>query len=553
MYFVSIDSVITCVYLGRHNCAWTTINIPFLTDPVSLLRISLTVVPNPLASTALHPSSPFAMTTGGSDHIELLAAVILIQRRFRRKLAKRRSGEAGSSLGGLLPKMSSLPSLRPFRGFTAPKSTEEMHPGLRRALRARSVNECILALSLLAALGNLLLSASRLFSALCRRSPVSLHLSGTQVLGTAVFLALFGHRLLGYVLGLLIRGLLRRSFLGDNADQWRIHFGWVAYRGLLDRQQLVLHDVLWLNPTEYRETPFLLYVKELAISISIEDIFAMVRGRHDPSTLTVNIEEVMIDSLEVFIERNAGGGINLWSAMGVKAKSDVKNSGRFLQTFEKSIETFFWKLVQSLQAQAFKLNLDWTSKEPVPSQPFVTCDRILALNVKAHVLDLLSATHVPYKKSSAIKLPLWYMRKRQLLDSNAKPLRLNKFIDKAVENLSVVLLTANSVTIPSLLAHSAANKTTNAVSFAVSSVIPTSLDFGIDLDVYGRTKEWLSAQTAESKESEGATLDDQLDVTCSETLSAASQPNKKVSPSIEGDNNTSDHHSLNWVRKLYPF
>ena len=101
--------------------------------------------------------------------------------------------------------------------------------------------------------------------------------------------------------------------------------------------------------------------------------------------------------------------------------------------------------------------------------------------------------------------------------------------------------------IPSLLAHSAANKTTNAVSFAVSSVIPTSLDFGIDLDVYGRTKEWLSAQTAESKESEGATLDDQLDVTF------YSQPNKKVSPSIEGDNNISDHHSLNWVRKLYPF
>ena len=452
-----------------------------------------------------------------------------------------------------------LGSFAPFgtlRGmFTREKpSSEEQSPCRKRALRLCRENEALVALCVVGLVSHLFLFLGDLASSILHRSLPSTSLSGMHVVGGLLFLALVGHRILGYCAGFVLRGLLRRNWF-EQTETWNVHFGWIAYRGLIDRQQLVLHDVIWFNPAEFKQTPFVIYAKEIAISVGFCNMIAILRGMSEPPTLTIHVDEVMIDGVELYLERGENGAINLWSAMGKSLKVDSEKKSRTMETMQKSIETFFWKLLQNLRAKTFKVHLDWKSEEPAPTQPFVTCDRILVLNVKAHILDLISASHVPHKRSSAVRLPLWHMKTRQLLDSNAKPLRFNKFLDKIIDDLTVVLLTSNPVSIPSLLAHSAANNTSNAVSFAVNSVIPSSLDLRLDLDVYSRTKGWLTAHTSESKLEELVAVEGQLDAdegaTTLEILSSLKKEDDAPDATKSAPHNT--HERSNWFKKLSPF
>lgn len=462
---------------------------------------------------------------------------------------------------GVLHGFGSFPSLSSFKGlFTKEKlPSEDLIPGLKHALCLCRENEVLVVLCLVGAASNLFLLLGSLVSSVLHRSLPSASLHGMQIVGVILFLALFGHRFLGYIAGFILRGLLRQTWI-EQSEIWNIHFGWIAYRGLIDHQQIVFHDVIWLNPAEFNQTPFIVYVKEITISVGIVDLVTILRGMSDLPALTIHIDEITIDGAELYIERASDGAINLWSAMGkstAKAGSAEKKS-RTLETMQRSIETFFWKLLQNLRAKTFKIHLDWKSEEPAPTQPFVACDRILVLNVKAHILDLISSSHVPYKKSSAVRLPHWYMKKKQLLDANMKPLRFNKFIDKLVDDLTVVLLTSNPVSIPSLLAHSAANNTSNAVSFAVNSVIPTSLDLGLDLDVYSRTKGWLTVHASESKLEDMAVAEDVLGADESlKALGVASSlkeaDHTKAADATKSAPLINQHGSSSWLRKLNPF
>ena len=42
--------------------------------------------------------------------------------------------------------------------------------------------------------------------------------------------------------------------------------GWISYRGFLDVNQLVLHNVMWRNPPAFADTPFLLRIRQLQVS-----------------------------------------------------------------------------------------------------------------------------------------------------------------------------------------------------------------------------------------------------------------------------------------------
>jgi hypothetical protein len=323
------------------------------------------------------------------------------------------------------------------------------------------------------------------------------HNSTIQIVLYFVAFAIMGHRILGYSLGFLIRRLLRKSF--ENNGKFDIHFGWVSLRGILDRNQIVIHNVVWRNPPEFKNSPFLLHIKELSVSVDPSDIISTIR---DPSS--VKIEEIVIDGVEIFIEKSDSSKIenslNLWSAVGAESKE--KENETFKSIITEIFHKISSKIKEKLKGKAFhvktsdnstneevvvvpvditdsdtnsgtKPDLDTKSAPPrktgsVP--PTVELNRLLVFDLVLHPLDLLGGSHQRPTPGSDITLPLLCLTREDLTGPPAKgdiartALHAPQFVDRIVDGLVPALLSANTLSIPRLLGSSMINQTFTAMS-----------------------------------------------------------------------------------------
>ena len=113
-------------------------------------------------------------------------------------------------------------------------------------------------------------------------------------------ISLFIHRLLGAILGIMLRSYLRKSIVNKNG-RYDIHFGWISYRGIFDLNQIVIRDFMWRNPPEFGKTPYLIRCKVIAVSFSLPMLINMILNNFNKIVLG----EVLIDSLEVYFERGS--------------------------------------------------------------------------------------------------------------------------------------------------------------------------------------------------------------------------------------------------------
>lgn len=317
---------------------------------------------------------------------------------------------------------------------------------------------------------------------------------------------LIGHRVVGYILGLILRVVLRKSFQAASDGKFEIYIGWVSYRGFLDRNQLVISNIMWLNPPEFRKSPYLLRCRELSVSFNFWDMVDTIRYLK-----AIKFEEIVIDSLEVYFERvttdSTENSLNIWAAIGVKDKDSEKSMLRgvimgiwqaiinrmkkpFSQSEGSNIDYDLLDGEDTLNEDAtvvgdesvtedepksprslamLKKTESGNKKTPLPTVEF---HRLLVVDLRAHPLDLLASKHssVGYKKSNNIYIKLFYMHRH---DVTGKPRRkggprvalpADEFGDKFGDAFGAALVSNNPLSIGSMLAATAVTNTVYKVT-----------------------------------------------------------------------------------------
>ena len=133
------------------------------------------------------------------------------------------------------------------------------------------------------------------------------------------------HRLVAHALGVILRYALRQSYTA-NRHLFDIHIGWVSYRGFMDHNQLVIHNILWRNPPEFKDTPYLLRIRQLSVSFNP---FNLVSFHKNGELKGLEFGDILIDGFELYFEKantdDAVFSLNVWAAIGASDKDSQKN------------------------------------------------------------------------------------------------------------------------------------------------------------------------------------------------------------------------------------
>ena len=315
---------------------------------------------------------------------------------------------------------------------------------------------------------------------------LSLKLAVLQTILVLVFIYLVIHRILGFVAGLILRYFLCGSLFSYDG-RFDVHFGWISYRGIFDRNQLVIGQILWRNPPGYTETPYILRCHEISVTY---DPFALIDLILTGKVL--KFDQVIIDTLEVFFEkapknRLAKGSLNVWAAFGIYEKDDENN---YLSAFFHFI---VFKLRQKIELPNPLARRDGEEEEdenddeeetgPVtnteatggherlPSTDItneqshsqsqsqthhqkntplkVDINRLLVLDLIAHPLDLLNDVHIPPSKTSDIRMKCFTLCRKDVTGPPLVPggervaLIGDKFGDKFGEKFAADMFAEN--------------------------------------------------------------------------------------------------------------
>ena len=240
---------------------------------------------------------------------------------------------------------------------------------------------------------------------------------------------------------------------------------WISVRGVVDRVELVLHDIIWLNHPNFTQSPFLLYAKEIRISFQpIHTLYALRYARG------LKLEEVVIDSLEVYFERadinQEKGHLNIFSAIGVQ---QYDKAGEMLRTVVVELialieEKLTEKLIKKPIHRMF-------SNEAYNKNPPITVElrRAFILDLLVHPLDLLSGSHSETSGVADIRIPLMYLTHKDLSGKDEEPLPADEFGDKFGDAFGAALVAHNARSITALLAASATNRAVIAAHMALSN------------------------------------------------------------------------------------
>ena len=188
-----------------------------------------------------------------------------------------------------------------------------------------------------------------------------------QLLLYVLVFSLLAHRLVAYVAGLAIRIILRNQMSYNG--KYDIHIGWISYRGIFDRNEVVIHNIVWRNPSElFHRSPYILHVKEVSVSIRTADLIALIR---DPYNAVIKVHQVLIDTVEVFIEKSDAKELdqplNIFCAMQLDPLPDAATAARAAKSgqtktpgasFNQRIGTFILSVVQVIKNKVSLTNLN---------------------------------------------------------------------------------------------------------------------------------------------------------------------------------------------------
>jgi hypothetical protein len=111
-----------------------------------------------------------------------------------------------------------------------------------------------------------------------------------------IAVAMTYHRLVGYLLGLYLRGILDRE--GDG--KFNLHFNWVAFRLGLDCNEIIIHGLTWRNPAQYHHTPYLLNIDEISFRVNISSVIRAIR---DKKKYSIRIGEIRLNKSRIHMEK----------------------------------------------------------------------------------------------------------------------------------------------------------------------------------------------------------------------------------------------------------
>ena len=332
------------------------------------------------------------------------------------------------------------------------------NPKLRSCISMIRLNEQLFWMTLASLLGNFLVAFFRLIF-------TGRGVSILEFSAALIFFVIISHRLLAYISGGILRYILRGDLI--SAGRWDIHFGWVSYRGFMDRNQLVLHNVIWLNPPSYNKTPFFLHIKEIVVSFSLLDIISFARFFK-----ALRLEMVMVDGVELFIERSATS-LNLWGAIG----DDGDNRGFLKKTIQGVFSAFLDNIKSRLNPANLAKMFDFHKRVKEAEQvefdfPTIELYRFLLFDMILHPLDLLSSKHVKTSSLSDILTPYMFIPHDEMLgkvvtpdgEKKKEPLRGDLFALKFGDAFTSGMLKDNYDNIAILLADSAANQSKHAIT-----------------------------------------------------------------------------------------
>lgn len=231
-------------------------------------------------------------------------------------------------------------------------------------------------------------------------------------LGITLFhILLFSHRIAAFTISLGLR-LIARCATCASSGAFNIHIGWISYRGIFDRNELVISNLIFRNPPQYTKTPFFLLIKEVSVAIDMSSIFSLlVRG--EPFV----IEHIIVNGLELFVERSDNPDIpvlNVFAALGAHNRDKERRmlveggKGVFAAIKESILEKLaenhpdnpmLARMVKSLLEEKTATSTtpvdDSTPLEKKKKSTFrLDIGRMLVLDMVVHVLDALAAEHL---------------------------------------------------------------------------------------------------------------------------------------------------------------
>mmetsp|Transcript_5768 Transcript_5768/g.5960 ORF Transcript_5768/g.5960 Transcript_5768/m.5960 type:complete len:569 (-) Transcript_5768:244-1950(-) len=282
-----------------------------------------------------------------------------------------------------------------------------------------------------------------------------------QTLFMMICIGLVVHRILGYVTSVILRNILGKHFVHD-PYAYNISIGWLSFRGILDKQEIVLHDLTLLNHSSFRKSPFVLYVKELTVTLKLIDVYSFLKQRERSC---LRIERVLMETVEVYFERSDSHdskySLNWYAAVGEKDERGRTGGGG------GGVHAMVRVIVNKIKEAYDPLHIYGFVKPMKESRFAIDMKRLLILDILAHPLDLWSNTHMEPNKSTDITMPSLIMHHDDLTsDSESpggprQPVSGEVFGELVGNKIAQILLSENAVKIANVLSATSANKLAN--------------------------------------------------------------------------------------------
>ena len=71
--------------------------------------------------------------------------------------------------------------------------------------------------------------------------------------------------------------------------------GWLTYSGPFDCNTWTLNHITFRNPLQFTKTPYMMYIKQLRISMSVSELWVLLR---DPRDAPIRFEEIIVSMLD---------------------------------------------------------------------------------------------------------------------------------------------------------------------------------------------------------------------------------------------------------------
>lgn len=313
-----------------------------------------------------------------------------------------------------------------------------------------------------------------------------------------LFFSVVSHRILGVLSCIVLRYWLS-NYQWSNDGKFDIHCAWASWRGFLDKNQVVFHDVIWHNPPEFTNTPYLYHAKEIIISFEWMDIYNWFFSNANVFVL----REIIIDTMEMFAERcddsvKVDNSFNYYAAMGIKeGVEDSENAKKLIDFFSSSrkklMRTFGKNMMraeklahasESDKSDHDKHGEDLDDVEDIAKSPHTNqqsewrldLHRLLILRLElTPPADLANNSSTDSSKNN-LKVKSLFMRRKHLTgepshkrkDGLRKVLRWSRVLSKISDALVSLIVSHNPRALPTLLAKMGYNQTLNVAKSVVS-------------------------------------------------------------------------------------